>query len=80
VFVYVIISIELFSTVDLHEGQGQVQGLGERDRLEDQEDGRNEGVSNLGRDRAFAGTNKAKAKLKISKCKHDRVASLAQLK
>ena len=61
-FVYVIISIELFSTVDLHEGQGQVQGLGERDRLEDQEDGRNEGVPNLGRDRAFAGTNKANAK------------------
>ncbi len=65
-FVYVIISMELFSTVDLHEGQGQVQGLGERYRLEDQEDGRDEGVPNLGRDRAFAGTNKAKeAKLKI---------------
>ena len=44
-------------SVDLHEGQGQVQGLWERDRLEDQANGWHEGVSDLRRDWTTSGIN-----------------------
>ena len=42
-------------SADLHEGEGEVQGVRERHRLEDQEDGWHEGVSNFCRDRAASG-------------------------